>query len=223
MTRYPRRIRPYGPYALLLEWEQRMDPAISRSVHHYAREARKISGVTECVPAYASLLVRFRTERLTAYQLRERIYQIPVTPGSGGGGTDHLLPVCYDEAMAPDLTAVLETLHLRPRQLIDLHTGTDYLVYQVGYLPGFAFLGQTDPALEIPRRSTPRARVPVGSVGLADRQTGVYPSESPGGWQLIGRCPVSPVLEAGDRVRFTAIDTDVFYQLEENPDAWPAA
>jgi inhibitor of KinA len=158
--------------------------------------------------------------------LRDFIHEL--TPGDKGGEGQrrHVLPVCYD---GPDFRAATQWLSLDPGVLIELHTGQDYLVYQLGFRPGFAFLGDTPAALEIARHASPRARVPAGSVGLAGRQTGVYPTASPGGWQLIGRCPLPLVragtnptlLRAGDLVRFRPVTPAEFIHLQNHPPPWP--
>ncbi|MEM9930122.1 MAG: 5-oxoprolinase subunit PxpB, partial [Bacteroidota bacterium] len=185
--RLPHHLLCYGPGALLLQWEQRISPDISTSVHAYALAIEQHPAVLECVVAYASLLVRFSTPSITAYQLKEYILDLQPSPVSDRSSILHEIPVCYD---GPDFTTVAATLKLSAAALIALHTRETYLVYQLGYQPGFAFMGQTPADLAIPRRSSPRARVPAGSVGLAGRQTGIYPTNSPGGWQLIGRCPI---------------------------------
>ena len=214
MPRLPRTVRPYGPTALLLDWEARIDPAISAGVHAYAAAVATLAGVHECVPAYASLLVRFDPDRTTGYALREAIYDLRPDSVAGPPGTLHRLPVRYGGSEGPDLAEVADALGLPPRRIVELHTSRDYRVYQLGYRPGFAFLGATPPGLDIPRRAEARPRLPAGSVGLAGRQTGVYPTPGPGGWRIIGHCP-TPLLLAqppyvllrpGDRVRFYAID-----------------
>lgn len=227
--RLPRHIQPYGPSALLVQWETRIDDRINKSVHAYARRLRTQTGVAECVPAYASLLVRFAPKTTTAYRLRELIFDLPLPQPAEAKGYRHELPVCYHPDLAPDLENVARTLNISPEQVIDLHTGRDYRVYQLGFCPGFGFLGETDAALNVDRHATPRKSVPAGAVGLAGRQTGIYPTDSPGGWQLIGRCPV-PLLQpgddltrlrAGDTVRFTPITLDAFHQLTPNDFPWP--
>jgi len=224
--RRPRAILSYGPDALLLQWEQRIDPAVNAGVHAYAAELRGWPEVVECVPAYASLLVRFASPRTTGYRLRERIYDTEPSAGRPAGARPHELPVWY---AGPDLTEAAAMLAITPERLVELHTEREYLVYQLGYLPGFAFLGETDPALEIARRAAPRARVPAGAVGMAGRQTGVYPTAAPGGWQLIGLCPLPLLrddddfarLRAGDRVRFRAIHETTYRNLQCTPTPWP--
>lgn len=224
--RSPHNILPYGPDALLLNWEQRIDPAISAGVHAWAAAIGRHPAVRECVPAYASLLVRFAGPLITAYDLHEYILGLRPEENSQDGSFHHQLPVCYD---GPDLSEVAANLKLAPQDLIRLHADRDYLVYQVGFRPGFGFLGETAPELEIARRSTPRAHVPAGSLGIAGRQTGVYPSDSPGGWQLIGRCPYPllregnrpALLRAGDTVRFEPVSAAEFNDLLNSPPPWP--
>lgn len=225
--RSPRDILPYGPNALLLNWEQRIDPAISAGVHAWAAAIRRHPAVRECVPAYASLLVRFAAPLITAYDLREFIIGLRPEENDRNGSFHHQLPVCYD---GPDLEEAATILRLAPEDLIRLHSDQNYLVYQVGFRPGFGFLGETIPELEIPRRSIPRAHVPAGSVGIAGRQTGIYPSDSPGGWQLIGRCPCllirkggnrPALLRAGDTVCFKPVSAAEFNDLLNSPTPWP--
>lgn len=210
----------------MLNWEQRIDPAVSAGVHAYAAAIGAHPAVLECVPAYTSLLIRFAAPRITASELSNFIYDLPSLSATDTNRYTHKLPVCYD---GPDLEDTAKQLSLKPAALIELHTGRDYLVYQLGFRPGFAFLGDTAPELEVARHATPRRRVPAGSVGLAGRQTGVYPTVSPGGWRLIGRCP-SPLLRAGtdpirlragDIVRFYPITTTEFHHLQNLQTTWP--
>ena len=219
-------IVPYGPDALLLNWEQRIDPGVSAGVHAWAAAIGEHPAVRECVPAYASLLVRFSAPLITAYDLREFILGLQPGADTAMQGIHHDLPVRYD---GPDLKEAAALLGISVKKLIGLHAGTDYLVYQIGFRPGFGFLGQTAPELEIARRPTPRAKVPAGSVGIAGRQTGIYPSAGPGGWQLIGRCTYPllregrrpALLRAGDTVRFRPVSTKAFADLLNSPPPWP--
>lgn len=226
--RKPRFIRPFGHGALLLEWEQRIDPEIGRSVHLYARELRTRPEVEECIPAYASLLVRIAGNSQAVERVRASIYTLqPAT--TADLGFHHELPVCYGGQYGPDLNWVSEYGRLSPTEVIRLHTETTYLVYFLGFRVGFGFMGEVDGRLEVPRRESPRTRVPGGSVGLASRQTGVYPGDTPGGWQLIGACPLpllgSPGdltrLRAGDRVTFRSISTEEYEHLLKDPAPWP--
>jgi inhibitor of KinA len=133
------------------------------------------------------------------------------------------IPVCYGGEYGPDLTDVSEMHGMTPAQVIELHSSTTYVVYFLGFVPGFAYLGELPEALVTPRLATPRRRVPPGSVAIAGRQTGVYPVATPGGWRLLGRTPISmfrpdqegfSLLSIGDRVRFTPISQEQFAALE---------
>ena len=131
------------------------------------------------------------------------------------------LPVYYGSEVGCDLQAVAKYAGMSVAEVVSIHSGCDYTVCAIGFAPGFAFLAELDERIAMPRRGTPRSHVPAGSVGIAERQTAVYPAATPGGWQLIGKCPVtvydpsrSPIclFEVGDRVRFVPIDREAFVQ-----------
>ena len=227
--RLPRYIHPYGRNALLLEWEQRISPEINRSVHAFAEALRRHPSVTECVPGYASLLLSFTGSAKTAYALRESIFSTRPEETPLASPYVHTLPVCYGGGFGPDLPDVCALTGLTETEVITTHTSTEYLVYLLGFHPGFAFMGEVEARLEVSRRKAPRTNLPRGSVGLAGRQTGIYPDASPGGWQLIGQCPL-PLLDdrtgetrfrAGDRVRFRKISEPEFIHLQSAPPPWP--
>ena len=222
--RGPRSIKAFGPGALLLEWEQRIDPGIHRGVLSYAAAARQLPGFLECIPAYASLLVRFSGNTASA---RERLYEMVVPETDEADGVLHRLPVCYGGEHGPDLAAVAGAVGLTETQVIDLHAGQAYRVFLFGYRPGFAFLGTLDERIAVPRHQYPRPAVPPGSVGLAGRQTGIYPTTAPGGWQLIGYCPL-PLIDPQGRTRFSVGDRVRFYPVPpeeieriKDADVWP--
>ncbi len=144
--------------------------------------------------------------------------------GSAAGQSNRhwRLPVCYEAEYGPDLAAIAEAKELDIEQVIDLHVKQTYQVYMIGFLPGFPFMGDVTPALDMPRRTEPRVRVPAGSVAITGQQTAIYPWESPGGWQLIGRCPLTlfdprrqnpALLAPGDRVEFEVISSQDYRQL----------
>jgi inhibitor of KinA len=133
------------------------------------------------------------------------------------------IPVCYGGQYGPDLEEVAQIHGLSPEEVISKHTNGDYLVYMIGFAPGFPYVGGLDPDLATPRRKSPRLKIPAGSVGIAGDQTGVYPIETPGGWQLIGRTPLPlfqpdkdtpSLLQAGDRIKFVSISEDEFKEME---------
>jgi KipI family sensor histidine kinase inhibitor len=175
-------------------------------------------------PAYASLLIDFDPFRLTHEELESIVAPLlssPLPP-SPEPAPALQIPVCYDCDFAPDLTSVAHHTSLTPEQVIALHSGGDYFVYFLGFSPGFAYLGGVPRQLHVPRLASPRKHVSAGSVGLAGGQTGIYPHDSPGGWQLIGRTPLNMFvpsadlpsrLQLGDRVRFSRITRDEFDRL----------
>jgi len=216
--------------ALLLRFGDRIDPLLNARVHAAVAILRRLQPALECVPAYASVLLRFDplawrgTDAATPHQMLERAARAalagPETPAETT--RQHEIPVCYGGAHGPDLAAVAQHLGLSIEQVIARHVAAGYHVAMLGFAPGFPYLLGLDPALAMPRRPDPRQRVPAGSVAIGGAQTGIYPAPLPGGWQLIGRTPLrlfdvaaTPPsrLAAGDRVRFRAIDEDEFRHL----------
>jgi inhibitor of KinA len=176
-------------------------------------------------PAYCSLLIDFNPLLLTHAELEAEVRSlIRNTAGVDDGPRRGVeIPVCYDGDFAPDLTTAAQYLRITEEQLIARHCEGNYFVCFLGFSPGFAYLGGLAPALQVPRHATPRKRVKGGSVGLAGLQTGIYPHDSPGGWQLIGRTPLPMFVSSaeppsrllpGDEVRFRRIDRGEFDRLE---------
>lgn len=135
------------------------------------------------------------------------------------------IPVCYERSFSPDMEYIMAERKLSRDRIIALHTGRNYRVYMIGFLPGFPYMAEVDPLLTLPRKATPRGRVEAGSVGVAGVQTGIYPVASPGGWQIIGRTPMrlfdpeadAPVILApGDQVQFYSITSDEFRKMNEH-------
>ena len=208
---------PLGDSALTLVFGDDIDPHLHARILSVTRDlrARPPRGVTEVVPAYTTLGVWFNPlERDAADLASELVEAVETSVGRSVGPSDNrafVIPVRYD---GPDLDDVASRLGLSPDEVVRRHTATTYRVYLLGFVPGFAFLGLLDPSLELPRRSSPRLKVPGGSVAIAGRQTAVYPLDTPGGWHLLGRTDLSlfdpgrdppALLGVGDRVRFEAI------------------
>ena len=194
---------------------------VAKLAHLLASEA--ISGVRNSHPAYSSLLVVFDPLRWTHGELEG------VLRGHLERTQELRLPdprrveilVCYGGEHGPDLSDVAALHGITAERIIDLHSSAEYIVYFLGFVPGFAYLGEVADELVTPRLATPRRSVPPGSVGIAGRQTGVYPLPSPGGWRLIGRTPLAMFgpesgsrLAIGDRVRFIPISSEAFARLE---------
>ena len=188
-------------------------------------EQAPIAGIRNLHPAYCSVLVKFDALKWRHEQLEEILKQYldRMEDVTLPERRQVEIPVCYGGEHGPDLIDVSKIHGMTPAQVIQLHSSSTYVVYFLGFVPGFAYLGELPQALVTPRLATPRRRVPPGSVGIAGRQTGVYPVATPGGWRLLGRTPISmfrpdrtgfSFLSIGDRVRFTPINQEQFAALE---------
>ena len=216
--------------ALLLRLEARIELRINRRVHAIAAALRAaaLPGVNEIVPAYASVLLRFDPQRWSDHAaLYAHIAPLLASAAAGADAVPRIIeiPVCYGGSYGADLDAAAAALGLDTAELIARHCAPLYRVAMLGFAPGFAYLLGLDPALTLPRRATPRTRVPAGSVAIGGAQTGIYPAELPGGWHLLGRTPrrlfdatrdPPALLQAGDGVRFVAI-TAAQFDAETRP------
>ncbi len=209
-----------GEMGLFVEFANRIDPAVNEQVHalSHAMESDPITGVTETVPSYRSLLVIY-DPLLVGFQ--ELVEQVSSRARSCRATTEPRpgrlvsIPTIYGGAEGPDIGFVAEHNGISVEEVIAIHSSTEYLVYMIGFTPGFPYLGGMSDRIAAPRLENPRVAIPAGSVGIAGLQTGIYPVDSPGGWRLIGRTPLAlydptsddPVLlRPGDRVRFVPIE-----------------
>jgi len=211
-------LRAAGESAILIEFADEINDDVNDRVHALARflSAQPHPAMRDWIPAYASVLVCYDPARAsfaemnvwlrdkllivpTEFLVESRVVEIPVRYGGEGG---------------PDLPAVAQFAGVTQDEVVRLHASVVYRVYLIGFAPGFAYLGSVPAQIAAPRLTTPRLRVPAGSIGIAGRQTGIYPSATPGGWQLIGRTDVSlfnprreppTLLQPGDRVRFIPV------------------
>lgn len=224
-------IVPAGDAAYLVEFEPRMDAATNARVIALWRALLQsaVPGVRDIVPAYRSLGVYFDPLRTDVGRLLATLESAAAAaPGPPVIEAAPIrIPVCYGGDFGPDLEEVARLADLTPAEAIARHAGSIYRVFMLGFSPGFAYMGTVDSRIAAPRRATPRVKVPAGSVGIAGRQTGIYPTETPGGWMLIGRTPVRPfdparaqpfLFQAGDAIQFYAIDADAFHQASSAPD-----
>ena len=208
----------------MVELGDDISPETNRKVHNLLRaiERRGIPSVTDLVPTYRSLLVLYDPMQTTLADLQTALPEILESMDEHALEKPRVvhIPTLYSEEYAPDLESVAEQAGLSPEEVVSLHSGTDYLVYMMGFTPGFPYLGGLAEELATPRLETPRAAIPAGSVGIAESQTGVYPVESPGGWRLIGRTPVPlfdlrreppSLLAAGDYARFVPLSGEDEY------------
>lgn len=188
-------------------------------------EQEPIAGVDNLHPAYCSLLVKFEALQWRHEELERKLRKYLGRLNQVRLPAPRLveIPVCYGREFAPDLDEVAAMHGMTPERVIELHTRPTYLVYFLGFVPGFAYLGELPRELVTPRLPSPRRKVPAGSVGIAGNQTGVYPFETPGGWRLLGRSPVAmfrtdrdglSLLSIGDRVRFVPVSRERFAEFE---------
>ena len=224
------KLEPLGDVAVVATLGEQIDPASLRQVLSFAEAVAqaKAKGIRDIVPAYASVTVFYDSAQLGdvpggAYESVCRLLEACAlkarsTPEPLGARAVEI-PVCYGEDYGPDIEFVAEHCRIGIDEVISLHSGGDYLVHAIGFTPGFPYLGGLSEALSTPRKDTPRARVPAGSVAIGSAQTGVYPMASPGGWQVIGRTPMqlfrphlepASLLKPGDRVRFKPISPGDF-------------
>lgn len=221
------RLLPLGECGLVAQFGEGIDPELNARVHRLAAALRMDppAGIVETVPSYRSLLVLFDPLRVTRAELEEVVVQRAAEASAAAPApTGRLvrIPVCYGGEFGPDLGFVAAQAGISEQQVTALHSGRDYPVYMLGFLPGFPYLGGLPVRIAAPRLETPRARVEAGSVGIAGSQTGIYPVASPGGWRIIGRTPLrlfdpgreEPFLAAaGDRVRFEPVDRAEFARI----------
>ena len=219
--------RIMGDRALLVDLGDEISPLVNKKVGELflCLKNNRVEGVVETVPGYRSLLVVYDPLKINLSALKERLNKLHTTIDRSEIPKPRTLeiPVVYGGECGPDLNWVAEYHKLSPEEVVRFHTGTTYQVYMIGFTPGFAYMGQLPEAIATPRRETPRTAVPRGSVGIAQSQTGVYPVESPGGWQIIGRTllrlfdpekwPPTP-LEMGDLVKFLSIKEEEMARWE---------
>lgn len=226
------RLHASGDSLLLVELDARMAPEVNARAVALAAALRaaRLAGVRDVVPSYAAVGVHVDPLRLDVAALERAVAEAwdvgPVAAAEGGRLVE--IPVCYGGEFGPDLDEVAGFARCSADDVVRWHSETVYRVYMLGFLPGFAYLGAVDETIAMPRRQTPRPAVPAGSVGIAGRQTGVYPTESPGGWRLVGRTPwrmfdagrARPaLLDAGDRVRFVPVAAGQWTLFDDGPPA----
>lgn len=224
MKKYPITAKPFGEKAVLIEWPNRVEEAILDDILRFKTFLEsEIDGDHELVPAYNSLTLikpKIVSEFLT---VKKKLLDMYASLDGAVKRQNYLwkLPVCYDEEFGIDLEELAEELKMSVEALVSMHASHEYRVYGIGFLPGFMYLGGLPKKLETKRKSEPRLKVEKGAVGLAGKQTGVYPQESPGGWNIIGNCPISMFnvdldqpcfVSVGDKIKFEMI-TKAEYEL----------
>ena len=228
-----------GENALILYFCEQGEGQVSANVSLKVKQAEQLirtameqglsQDIIDLVPSYASLMVMFNMMSTDHHQLRNKLRNLLQSMNAKSKDSCIVdkttiveLPVYYSIESGPELPLIAQQAQLSVEQVIELHQAQEYRVYAIGFAPGFAYLGEVDERIAAPRLSTPRMKVPKGAVAIADRQTAVYPSASPGGWNIIGLCPINmfdpkadPIMpiSVGDRVKFKAISKTEFINL----------
>lgn len=232
-----------GEQSIQIQFTQEISEKVNRKVLFAARKIEGLKkqfphlGIKEVVPCYCSVAVYFSSRKKAEKGIKKltrllnaffKDFSLKESEGEFSGKTVEI-PVCYENCenseFSPDLREVAKLTGLSVEEVISLHSSIDYPVYMMGFLPGFPYLGGMNEKLEVPRRSVPRTKIPAGSVAIGGKQTGVYPSDSPGGWQIIGRTPLKlfdinrkpPVLYGiGDRIRFVPVSREEFINIQKS-------
>ena len=217
-----------GDSSILIQFGNAIDPDINARIAATVQlmKEQHIEGVVDIIPAFCSLLINYDPRVISYDEMKTRMEKILSVEIAAGARKKKVfeIPVCYGGEFGPDLATIAEHAGLSEQEVIDIHTSTDYLIYMLGFLPGFTYLGGLDERIHTPRLANPRIRIPAGSVGIGGSQTGIYPMDSPGGWQLMGLTPVKtydpdrevPILvEAGDYIRFVPIDRAQYDRIKE--------
>lgn len=226
---------PVTPTSLMVSFGKVFTDSNAQKVEQFlsALSASSPFWLVDYIPSYTTVLIHYRDGMTTQVQsaVDQLLAEIVADDQKEGAeddigeqqGKTVVIPVCYDSELALDLVETAEELGLSVASLVEKHTAMSYRCYALGFLPGFAFLGRLPDELVIPRLARPRERLPAGSVAIAEQQTTVYPSETPGGWRIIGRTPMPmffpernpPIrIEVGDKVQFSAISQEEFEQYQ---------
>lgn len=222
------KFHPYGDSAVLINFEQRIDPAVNAKVIALSNALgnAEIKGLINCIPAYCSITATYNPLKISYNELCKLIEKLAEKSSelTNIKSRNLSIPVCYDENYSLDWKEVEKQTGLTSKKIIDIHTSITFQVYMLGFLPGFVYMGSLPESISCSRKTKPRLRVPPRSVGLAGLQTGIYPSEAPGGWQIIGRTPLNIfdgskedpfVFRAGDKVTFNPISKEAYLKIEQ--------
>lgn len=233
------KIEPFGDQAVRVIFGNQIAPEIQLKINQFTRlfDCKPFSGFIEYVPAYTNVVFYYnpiivsesgRKDRSAQRQVINYLMNVSKRMDDHSDSDEKRrivhIPVCYGKDFGPDLEEVAELHHFSTNAVIEKHSAPKYLVYMLGFAPGFPFLGGLPEELATPRRATPRLKIAAGSVGIAGKQTGAYPLDSPGGWQIIGRTPVPlftpkadppTLLSAGDLVKFDPISVQEYMRIKE--------
>ncbi len=215
--------------SIIIEYPPSISEEINNNIRSVVKEIKNSLSdqIVDIIPAYHNIIIGYDCLEVDPSELCEKISGL--VSGIEKSGTEDReiveIPVCYEEPYGLDMDDVCEIHNITKEELIRKHTEPEYLVYMIGFTPGFPYLGGMDESLATPRKKEPRSKIPAGSVGIAGSQTGVYPIASPGGWQIIGRTPLklfdpyrdNPVMiEAGQYIKYKSISAEEYERIEKS-------
>ncbi|MFT9273315.1 MAG: 5-oxoprolinase subunit PxpB [Liquorilactobacillus nagelii] len=226
-------IIPVGEQALNLVFPEKIDVQENRLIHQIAEQLKMADWPTiiDLIPAYHTLTINYNVEKTDfekiSQDLKAFINSLNFNENSSQKQRVVEIPVCYGDKFGPDLMTVAEFAQMSPAEVVKMHTSQPYYVYFLGFLPGFAYAGFVPDKIAMPRLQQPRLQLAAGSVGIAGKQTGMYPVASPGGWRIIGQTPLRlydpknplPPYHAGDWLQFNSVSSDEFYQIQQAADS----
>ena len=217
-----------GDSSLLIEFGNEISPKINQKIATTVKlmKEQHIEGVVDIIPAFCSLLINYDPRVIGYEELKKRMKALVKVDIKAEAGKKKVyeIPVCYGGEYGPDLENIAKHAGLSEQEVIEIHSSRDYLIYMLGFLPGFTYLGGLDERIHTPRLASPRLKISAGSVGIGGSQTGIYPLDSPGGWQLMGMTPIKtydpdrevPILvEAGDYIRFVPVSEEEYFRIKE--------
>lgn len=217
-----------GDSSVLIEFGNEIRPETNRRIAATVQLIREqqIEGIVDMIPTYCALLINYDPRVILYDPLVKRLQSLLKIEVSAGEEKKRIyeIPVCYGGKYGPDMDIIAKHAGLTEEEVIRIHSSRDYLIYMLGFLPGFTYLGGLDERIHTPRLQTPRVRIEAGSVGIGGSQTGIYPLDSPGGWNLMGKTPVKtydpgrevPILvEAGEYIRFVPVTEEEYLRIEE--------
>lgn len=217
-----------GDSALLVEFGKEINEEINQKITAVVKiiKEQHIEGIVELIPSFCALVINYDPRVISYDEIKKRIesiFELDIAVGETKKRVFEI-PVCYGGEYGPDIENIANNAGLSVEEVIKIHSSRDYLIYMLGFLPGFCYLGGLDERIHTPRLANPRLKINAGSVGIGGSQTGIYPLDSPGGWQLMGMTPVKtydpdrevPILvEAGDYIRFIPVDEEEYNRIKE--------
>jgi len=222
------KILTVGDSSILIEFGKEISPQINSKIAAVVKlmRAQQVKGIIDMIPSFCALLINYDSRVISYNTLKTRIEGVLKLDAEVEAAVARVfeIPVCYGGKYGPDLDNIAKHAEITTKEVIEIHSSSDYLIYMLGFLPGFPYLGGLDERIHIPRLPSPRITIPAGSVGIGGAQTGIYPLDSPGGWQLLGQTPVKtydaesevPILfEAGDYIRFVPVSEKEYLEIEK--------